>query len=147
MSHREQEHPKDHASSTIRVTGIGGVFFKAKDPRKLMSWYTIHLGVKPESEGSSTTMFQWREKDDTKHVGYTVWSIFPHDPKYFDPSAAPFMVNFRVKDLDRLLEQLKREGVKVDDKREEYEYGKLGWIIDPEGNRIELWEPKGEPPP
>ncbi len=65
----------------------------------------------------------------------------------FDPSAAPFMINFRVKELDRLLEQLKHEGVMVDDKREEYDYGKFGWIIDPEGNRIELWEPKGEPPP
>ena len=112
-----------------------------------MSWYTTHLGVKPESEGSSTTMFQWREKDDTKQVGYTVWSIFPHDTKYFDPSAAPFMINFRVKDLERLLDQLKREGVKVDDKREEYDYGKFGWITDPEGNRIELWEPKGNSPP
>jgi len=142
-----KEHPKDRASGATRVTGIGGIFFKAKDPGKLMSWYTTHLGVKPESEGSSTTMFQWREKDNPKQVGYTVWSIFPHDTKYFDPSAAPFMINFRVKDLDRLLGQLKREGVKVDDKREEYDYGKFGWIIDPEGNRIELWEPKGEPPP
>src|SRR5712664_4013714 len=133
-----KEHPKNRASGATRVTGIGGVFFKAKDPGKLMSWYTTHLGVKPESEGSSTTMFQWREKDNTKQVGYTVWSIFPHDTKYFDPSAAPFMINFRVKDLNRLLGQLKRE---------EYDYGKFGWIIDPEGNRIELWEPKGEPPP
>jgi predicted enzyme related to lactoylglutathione lyase len=140
-------HRKDTAPNATRVTGIGGVFFKAKDPRKLMAWYTTHLGVKPESEGSSTTMFQWREKDDAKQVGYTVWSIFPHDTKYFDPSVAPFMINFRVKDLDGLLEQLKREGVKVDDKRKEYDYGKFGWIIDPEGNRIELWEPKGEPPP
>ena len=142
-----KEHPKDHAFRATRVTGIGGVFFKAKDPGKLMSWYTTHLGVKPESEGSSTTIFRWREKDNMKQVGYTVWSIFPHDTKYFDPSAAPFMINFRVKNLDMLLEQLMREGVEVDDKREEYDYGKFGWIIDPEGNRIELWEPKGEPPP
>jgi len=142
-----KQHPKNHASLATRVTGVGGVFFKARDPSKLMAWYTSHLGIKPESEGSSTAMFQWREKEDAKQVGYTVWSIFPHDTKYFDPSASPFMINFRVKDLDRLLDQLKREGVKVDDKREEYEYGKFGWIIDPEGNRIELWEPKGEPPP
>ncbi len=140
-------HKKDLAPSTTRVTGIGGVFFKAKDPGKLMAWYTSHLGIKPEGEGSSTTMFQWREKDDAKQIGYTVWSIFPHDTKYFDPSHATFMINFRVKDLDSLLDQLKREGVKVDDKREEYDYGKFGWIIDPEGNRIELWEPKGEPTP
>jgi len=138
-----RQNPKDHASGATRVTGIGGVFFKAKDPGKLMSWYTTHLGVKPETEGSSTTMFQWREKDDTQQVGYPVWSIFPHDTKYFDPSASPFMINFRVKDLDKLLDL----GVKVDDKREEYDYGKFGWIIDPEGNRIELWEPKGQPPP
>jgi lactoylglutathione lyase len=101
-----KERPKDRASGGTRVTGIGGVFFKAKDPGKLMSRYTTHLGVKPESEGSSTTMFQWREKDNTKQVGYTVWSTFPHDTKYFDPSAAPFMINFRVKDHDSLLGQL-----------------------------------------
>ncbi len=142
-----KQNPKDQSSVATRVTGIDGVFFKAKDPEKLMSWYTAHLGVKPESEGSSTTMFEWRGKGDAKQVGYTVWSIFPHDTKYFDPSAAPFMINFRVKDLDRLLDQLRREGVKVDDKREEYDYGKFGWITEPEGNRIELWGPKGEPPP
>ena len=142
-----KQRPKDHASIPTRVTGIGGVFFKAKDPRKLMACYRSHLGIEPESEGSSTTMFPWREKDDTKQVGYTVWSIFPQDTKYFDPSTAPFMINFRVKDLDSLLDHLRREGVKVDDKREEYEYGKFGWIIDPEGNRIELWEPKGKSPP
>ena len=130
-----------------RITGIGGVFFKAKDPSKLMAWYRKHLGVKPESEASSNSIFQWREKDDAKRVGYTVWAIFPHDTKYFDPSGSPFMINYRVHDLDRLLGQLKREGVTVDEKREEYEYGKFGWITDPEGNRIELWEPKGDPPP
>jgi predicted enzyme related to lactoylglutathione lyase len=128
-----KQHSKDHGSGTTRVTGIGGVFFKAKDPGKLMSWYTTHLGIKPESEGSSTTMFQWREKEDSKQVGYTVRSIFPHDTKYFDPGVSPFMINFRVKDLDRLMDQLRREGVKVDDKREEYEYGRFGWIIDPRG--------------
>jgi len=133
--------------ATNRVAGIGGVFFKARDPGKLMSWYTTHLGVKPESEGSSASMFHWRDKNDPKSMGYTVWAIFPNDSKYFDPSKSSFMINFRVKDLDSLLEQLKREGVTVDEKTEEYEYGKFGWIIDPEGNRIELWEPKGEPPP
>src|SRR5437667_12238228 len=106
--------PRDHASGATRVTGIGGVFFKAKDPGRLMSWYTTHLGDKPESEGSSTTMFQWRETDDTKQVGYTVWSIFPHYTKYFDPSAAPCRVDYEVKDVERLAVQPKREGVKVD---------------------------------
>lgn len=138
---------KDHQSVEERVTGIGGVFFKARDPGKLMSWYSTHLGFKPESEGSSSSVFFWREKDDAKQIGSTVWAVFPHDSNYFDPSKASFMINFRVKDLDWLLNQLKREGVKVDGKREEYDYGKFGWVIDPEGNRIELWEPKGQPPP
>jgi predicted enzyme related to lactoylglutathione lyase len=118
-----------------------------KDPSKLMAWYEQHLGLKPESEGSSNSIFQWREKDEAQQVGYTVWAIFPHDTKYFGPSPSAFMINYRVRDLDQLLEQLKREGVAVDEKREEYEYGKFGWITDPEGNRIELWEPTGEPPP
>ena len=137
----------DHSTSPKRITGIGGVFFKARDPAKLMSWYQKHLGVKPESKGSSNSVFQWRERDDEKKVAYTVWAIFPHDTKYFDPSRSSFMINYRVQDLDRLLEQLKREGVTVDEKREEYDYGKFGWITDPEGNKIELWEPKGPPPP
>ncbi len=137
---------KDPESSEKRVTGIGGIFFKAKDPEKLMSWYTAHLGLKPESQGLSTSMFFWREKDDEKQIGYTVWAIFPHNTDYFDPSKSSFMINFRVNDLDGLLNRLKQEGIKVDEKREEYEYGKFGWITDPEGNRIELWEPKGQPP-
>ena len=137
----------DHSTRPKRITGIGGVFFKAEDPAKLMAWYQKHLGVKPESKGSSNSMFQWRERDDEQKVAYTVWAIFPHDTKYFDPSRSAFMINYRVQDLDRLLEQLKSEGVTVDEKREEYDYGKFGWITDPEGNRIELWEPKGPPPP
>lgn len=137
----------DHPSPPKRITGIGGVFFKAKDPAKLMAWYHKHLGVRPESNGSSSSIFQWRERDDERKVAYTVWAIFPRDTKYFDPSQSAFMINYRVQDLDRLLEQLKNEGVTVDEKREEYEYGKFGWITDPEGNRIELWEQKGPPPP
>lgn len=111
-----------------------------------MAWYKKHLGLKPESEGSSNSMFYWREMDDSKRIGYTVWAIFSNETKYFDPSSSSFMINYRVQDLDHVLEQLRREGVMVDEKREEYEYGKFGWIIDPEGNKIELWEPKGEPP-
>ena len=137
----------DHSTPSKRITGIGGVFFKAKDPAKLMAWYQKHLGIKPESKGSSNSIFQWRERDDEKKLAYTVWAIFPHDTKYFDPGRSPFMINYRVQDLDRLLEQLKNEGVTVDEKREEYEYGKFGWVTDPDGNRIELWEPKGPPPP
>jgi len=124
------------------VTGLGGIFFKAREPKKLMAWYQEHLGVKPEGEAEPSAMFHWREADDPEQLAYTVWAIFPRETKYFDPSSSQFMINYRVDDLDGLLRQLKAEGVKVDDKVEEYEYGKFGWIIDPEGNRIELWEPK-----
>lgn len=124
-----------------RVTGLGGVFFKAQNPKKLLTWYQDHLGIKPEGEGEPSSMFYWREKDDPDRLGYTVWAIFPRETKYFDPSSSQFMINFRVSDLDSMLKQLRNEGVKVDDKVEEYEYGRFAWIMDPEGNRIELWEP------
>jgi catechol 2,3-dioxygenase-like lactoylglutathione lyase family enzyme len=122
-----------------RVTGIGGVFFKSPDPEGLREWYKEHLGVRPGKDGS--VAFEWRDKNDPERVGYTVWAPFKHDTSYFDPSSAPFMVNFRVGNLHELLEQLRREGVTVDSKTEEHEYGKFGWIMDPDGNRIELWEP------
>ena len=125
-----------------RVTGLGGVFFKAQDPKKLLAWYQGHLGIKPEGEGEPSAMFHWREKDNPDRLGYTVWAIFPRETKYFDPSSSQFMINFRVSDLDSMLKQLRNEGVKVDEKVEEYDYGKFAWIMDPEGNRIELWEPK-----
>ncbi len=122
-----------------RVTGIGGIFFKSQDPKKLKGWYQEHLGITPDAEGY--IQFEWRKKADPDRVGYTVWGPFPNDTDYFKPSAKPFMVNFRVADLQALLEQLRKEGVQVDDKVEEYDFGKFGWIMDPEGNRVELWEP------
>lgn len=122
-----------------RVTGIGGVFFKARDPAALKAWYHDHLGIVPTDWAG--TVFLWREMDDPARTGSTVWSPFPHDTAYFNPSAAPFMINYRVADLDRLLEALRREGVQVDDRIEQHEYGRFAWIMDPEGNRIELWEP------
>jgi len=121
-----------------RVTGIGGIFFKAKDPDQLRQWYREHLGIESESWGGFS--FQWRD-DPRSNDGHTVWSIFAHDTKYFDPSSAPFMINFRVEDLDWLLAQLRTEGVDVDPRVEESEFGKFGWVMDPEGNRVELWEP------
>jgi predicted enzyme related to lactoylglutathione lyase len=124
-----------------RVTGVGGIFFKAKDSKKLVAQYEKHLGIKPEQEGSTTAMFQWREEEHPDHFGQTVWAIFPHDTKYFDPGSSPFMINFRVSNLKQVLEQLRKEGVRVDDNIGEYDFGKFGWIMDPEGNRIELWEP------
>jgi len=122
-----------------RVTGLGGLFFKARNPQKLYAWYEKHLGLKREPENG--VMFRWREDNDRREPGCTVWSIFPRDTLYFRPSRASFMMNFRVDDLDGLLEALKREGVKIDPRREDYDYGRFAWIMDPEGNRIELWEP------
>jgi predicted enzyme related to lactoylglutathione lyase len=115
-----------------RVTGIGGVFIKAEDPDGLYAWYEKHLGMKREPEG--TVVFRDSE-------GITVWSLFPKTSKYFDPSHGPFMMNYRVENLDALLEALRAEGVEIDPHREDYDYGRFAWIMDPEGNRIELWEP------
>ena len=120
-----------------RVTGLGGVFFKTADPERLYAWYETHLGLKREGGG---VMFRWRDKDSAE-PGMTVWSLFKSDTKYFEPSAAPFMLNYRVDDLDGLLKRLRAEGVRVDDKRDDGEYGRFAWVMDPDGNRIELWEP------
>jgi predicted enzyme related to lactoylglutathione lyase len=124
-----------------RVTGLGGVFFKAEDPQKIKKWYNKHLGIDADEYGFQ---FKWIEKDNVKNVGTTVWSPFPEDTGYFDPSDKPYMFNYRVENLEKLLAALKQEGVTVIDKVEEYEYGKFGWIMDPEGNKIELWEPPEE---
>lgn len=124
------------------VTGIGGVFFKSDSPKKLSEWYAKHLGLKLEPNGS--VMFRWHDEKPFDKNALTVWSLFPKDTKYFEPSTASFMINFRVFNLDQLLEQLRNDGVQVDDKIEEYEYGRFAWIMDPEGNRVELWEPPTE---
>ena len=122
-----------------RVTGIGGIFFKANDPDKLREWYRVHLGIECEKEGGA--IFKWRTADDPSSERYTVWAPFPENTDYFAPSKKPFMINLQVENLDEVLAQLKREGVDVDPKVESYDYGKFGWIMDPEGNRVELWEP------
>jgi len=122
-----------------RVTGLGGVFFKAKDPKAMYEWYEKHLGIKPSPDGSGA-MFHWRDAEQPEETGLTIWSIFPETTKYFNPSTAPFMLNYRVDDLKGLVEALKAEGITVE-KVEEADYGKFAWIMDPEGNRIELWEP------
>jgi hypothetical protein len=123
-----------------RVTGLGGLFFKSKDPAKLYNWYKKQLGLKPQP-GNAGVFFSWREVENPKRKGMTVWSIFPTNTTYFRPSRAPFMMNFRVDDLDGLLKKLKKRGVMIDAHREDYEYGRFAWIMDPDGNRIELWEP------
>lgn len=118
-----------------KVTGIGGIFFKARDPHGLAAWYRDHLGV-PVEEGQTYAPFQSAEG------GMTVWSAFPMDTEYFGVGASPLMVNYRVEDLDRMLEQLRAAGADVDERVEEYDYGRFGWAADPEGNRFELWEPR-----
>ena len=124
-----------------RVTGIGGIFFKSKDPKELCEWYRKHLGIESESWGGFA--FQWRD-DPRADNGSTIWTVFPDSTKYFAPSDRPFMINFRVADLASLLAQLRAEGVQVDDKMDESEFGKFGWVMDPDGNRVELWEPPME---
>jgi len=131
--------PRATVTPVVRVTGIGGIFFKSGDPGKLMAWYRKHLGIEADSYGGWS--FQWREKRCSQRIGYTVFSPFQQDTGYFDPSEAPYMFNFRVADLKSLLAQLRREGVHVIDEVQEFPYGKFGWIVDPEGRKIELWEP------
>ncbi len=122
-----------------RVTGIGGIFFKARDPEALRAWYRTHLGLEIESWGGMS--FRWHKPEKPELEGTTAWTIFPETTDYFAPSTAPFMVNYRVAELEPLLEALRAEGCKVDDRMDASEFGKFGWVMDPEGNRIELWEP------
>lgn len=124
-----------------RVVGIGGVFFKARDPQALRAWYREHLGMDIQDWGGMA--FNWNRPDSPGDKGATIWSLFEESSTYFAPSAARFMVNYIVKDLHAVLGALRAEGCAVDDKVDESEYGKFGWVMDPEGNRIELWEPPG----
>ncbi len=118
-----------------RVTGIGGVFFKADDPKKLNEWYGKHLGVEP--------IFKWLEVENPTAAtpAQTIWSPFKKDTTYFAPSEKSFMLNYRVENLTELLTLLKEEGINQVGEMETHSYGKFAWILDPEGNKIELWEP------
>jgi len=122
-----------------RVTGIGGVFFKAKDPAAMRAWYQRHLGIDVQEWGGA--VFSWADDEGRPVGGTTVWTIAEAGGDFFAPSEAPFMVNYRVADLHELLSALRSEGCTVLDKVEDSEYGKFGWVIDPEGNKVELWEP------
>ena len=122
-----------------RVSGIGGIFFKAADKVSLAAWYRDNLGVDVQ-EAWCGAVFGWRENNPNGDA-HTVWSPFSADTDYFAPSTKDFMVNFRVADLHAMLEQLRKNGCRVDEKVVEGEYGKFGWVMDPEDNRIELWEP------
>ena len=133
--------PSPSAVPADRVTGIGGIFIKARDPKALAAWYSDHLGV-PRANGAIPPLFQWRDHDDPQRVGNTVWGLFQSDTKYFAPSTAPFMINYRVNNLDRLLARLRAAGITVEPKVVDDFNGKFGWVMDPEGNKIELWEPK-----
>ena len=120
------------------VTGIGGVFFRADDPESTRTWYREHLGIVGEGPGVS---YYWREQDNPERVGFTVWSVFPRDTEYFGGSSQEFMVNYRVRDLDLLLERLRNAGIEQVKELEEYPYGRFAWVEDIDGNRVELWEP------
>ncbi|HEV3167903.1 MAG TPA: VOC family protein [Isosphaeraceae bacterium] len=122
-----------------KVLGIGGVFFKASDPEGLYSWYEKHLAL--ERTPGAGVIFPWRRAEEPDTPRMTVWSLFPKDTEYFGKTNPAFMVNYIVDDLDGMLEVLRAAGANVDDRREDSEYGRFAWVTDPEGNRVELWEP------
>ena len=121
-----------------KVTGIGGIFFKCKDPNKMKEWYKTHLGLNTNDYGAT---FEWKEAGDSPKNGSTTWSPFAETTKYFEPSTKDFMINYTVDNLEALVEELKKEGVTIVDKIESYDYGKFVHILDAEGNKVELWEP------
>jgi catechol 2,3-dioxygenase-like lactoylglutathione lyase family enzyme len=121
-----------------KVTGIGGIFFKCQDPNKMREWYRTHLGFDTNDYGAN---FEWQQSADPEKTGSTQWSPFAENTTYFEPSTKDFMVNYRVENLDALVEQLKGEGVTILDEIEGSEYGKFVHIMDLEGNKLELWEP------
>ena len=129
--------PKE-PSTFKRVTGIGGIFFKCKDPGKLRAWYQEHLGLNTNPYGS---VFEWWQGADSSRKGFTQWSPFKESTSYFEPSTKEFMINYRVENMDLLVEALRKEGVTITDTVQSYDYGKFVHILDLEGNKIELWEP------
>jgi predicted enzyme related to lactoylglutathione lyase len=137
-SHKEKSNKMETKEEFKRVTSIGGVFFKAKDPKMIREWYGTHLGLVVNPYGST---FEWRHADDPEQKGFTAWAPFKETTDYFNPGTKDFMVNYRVDNLEKLLEALKEEGVQVVGEIQVVDYGKFGWIMDPEGNKIELWEP------
>jgi predicted enzyme related to lactoylglutathione lyase len=124
--------------SLKKATGIGGIFFKCKDPGKLREWYKMHLGLNTNQYGA---VFEWRQGADSAKKGFTQWSPFSEKTKYFEPSAKDFMINYRVENLEGLVNQLRKDSVTIVDKIESVEYGKFVHIMDLEGNKVELWEP------
>lgn len=139
--HILKENTMDSNDTTGRVTGIGGIFFKSKDPKAQREWYSANLGLATNDYGS---MFEFREAENPDKKAYLQWSPFSQDTKYFEPSESEFMINYRVKNIEALVNQLEAAGVTICDSIETYDYGKFVHIIDPEGNKIELWEPIDE---
>jgi len=142
---KQQPQQQESTASTSepqkgRILGIGGVFFKSEDPGPMREWYAKNLGLSDQGHG---VILHWREKDNPQQERMTVWSIFPASSKYFEPST--LMVNYIVDDLDAMLERFNKAGVKVDPKRQDEPYGRFAWIYDPDGNKIELWQPLEEP--
>jgi len=129
---------KAPAAPAKKVTSIGGIFFKCKDPKKMREWYETHLGFSTNQYGA---VFEWRHGADSSQKGFTQWSPFNEKTKYFEPSTKDFMINYRVENLEVLVEQLKKDSVIITDKIETASYGKFVHIMDTEGNKIELWEP------
>jgi predicted enzyme related to lactoylglutathione lyase len=128
----------DGASTMKRVTGIGGIFFKCKDPKTMREWYKAHLGLNTNQYG---TVFEWRQATDSTRKGFSQWSLFKESTHYFEPSPKDFMINYRVADLAGLVEELKKEGVTIVDTIQSVNYGKFVHILDAEKNKVELWEP------
>jgi predicted enzyme related to lactoylglutathione lyase len=132
----------EEGDEMARIIGIGGVFFRSDDPARLSAWYEKHLGLRRSPGGD--VLFPWREAGDGQKEQMTVWALFPKDTNYFGPSKPAFMVNYIVDDLDGMLVDLRAAGAQVED-RQESEYGRFAWVTDPEGNRIELWQPPNRP--
>ena len=130
--------PPDAQTTTKKVTGLGGIFFKCKNPAAIREWYNTNLGLHTNSYGA---VFEWYQGADSTRKGFTQWSPFPENTKYFAPSTKDFMINYRVENLEALVETLKQNGVTPLDTIQSYDYGKFVHILDPEGNKIELWEP------
>jgi catechol 2,3-dioxygenase-like lactoylglutathione lyase family enzyme len=139
----EKSNPIVGTTQRGRILGIGGVFFKSANRDQTREWYSKHLGLADKGQGA---MLPWREHDDPQKEHVTVWTVFPASTHYFDPSPAPFMVNYIVDDMDALLDRLKLEGVKIDAKRMNESYGRFAWIYDSDGNKIELWQPVAAKP-
>lgn len=121
-----------------RVTGVGGIFFKSENPEKMKDWYSKNLGLVTNEYGS---LFEFRDSDNPESKGYLQWSPFEKETKYFAPSSKDYMINYRVVNIEAMIENMRSEGIEIIGEIEEYEYGKFAHIVDPEGNKIELWEP------